>query len=402
MSSDDVGRWVKETVLASAPEPDAELRARTLGAMTASRAARRGSRRRPVAIAVAACLVLLGGVAVAVATGILWLPDEGTLYFSGAVETPLTGIVTKAVHPVLTPRGIETGEPPAFDADLSPSGDEWVFSGMYDWPPVDEQIFRQSRSGEEIVGLTDGAELAGVNCLPRWSPEGDMVVFQHADPEPGEMPCHTGFSIWVMNADGSGARRLTPQGSLPMWDASWSPDGSYILCNTYIGDWDSQEQAVLMDIEGMDVWPLPNVGSSAVFSPDGTKIASQAEQRGQQDGQPGVWEQLLLTDADGGNPEVLVQQFIADAELEARYPTEEQLAAIPDVHWLEGERKGAGPHHPAWSPRGDKIAFLAALPYDPQGPSSRQQTDVWIYDLRADELIRVTDDDLGQWTLRWK
>jgi Tol biopolymer transport system component len=273
---------------------------------------------------------------------------------------------------------------------------------MYDWPPVDEQIVRQGTSGGETMGLTERAGLGGVNCLPRWSPDGGMIVFQRADPQPGQMPCHAGFSIWVMNADGSSAYRLTPQDSLPMWDASWSPDGSHILCNTYTGDWDSEEQAVLMDIQGTDIRTLPNVGSTAVFSPDGTKIASQAQQRGELDGQPGVWEQLLLTDADGGNPEVLIQQFIVDAELEARYPTEEQLAAIPDVHWLEGERKGTGPHHPAWSPRGDKIAFLAALPYDPHGPDSRQQTDVWIYDLNTDKLIQVTDDDLGQWTLRWE
>jgi Tol biopolymer transport system component len=55
-----------------------------------------------------------------------------------------------------------------------------------------------------------------------------------------------------------------------------------------------------------------------------------------------------------------------------------------------------------WSPRGDKIAFLAALPYDPFGPYHRQQVDVWIYDLNSDEVIQVTDDDLGQYSLLWE
>ncbi len=398
--TDQVDAWVKDALCASTPELGDDVRAQAMEAMMAVRPAGGGSRRRLAAIAAGLGVLLLGGVALA--TGILWLPDEGTLYFSGAVETPVTGIVTKSVRQLLTPSEIKTGEPPAFDADLSPSGDEWVYSLMYDWPPLDEQIVRQERNGPNMITLTENSKLGGVNCLPRWSPDGTMIVFQHADPERGQVPCGAGFSIWVMNADGSGAHRVTSQVSLPMWEASWSPDGSRILCNTYTQDFYRREQAVLMDVQGTDIRMLPNVGSTAVFSPDGTRIASQARERGEQDGQPGVWEQLLLTDADGGNPEVLVQQFLVDAELEARYPTEEQLAAIPDYNWLDGARDWAGPHHPAWSPRGDKIAFLAALPYDPNGPDTRQQTDVWIYDLNTDQLIKVTDDDLGQFTLRWK
>ncbi len=391
---------MKQVVCESMPLLSSTVRARAMNEMMAVGTARKVSRLRFVAIVAGLSVLLLGGVAVA--TGILWLPDEGTLYFSGAVETPVTGIVTNSVRHLLTPSGIKTSEPPAFDADLSPSGNEWVYSLMYDWPPLEEQIVRQDRNGNNMAVLTERAELGGVNCLPRWSPDGEMIVFQHADPPNGEIPCHAGFSIWVMNADGSGAHRVTPQDSLPMWEASWSPDGSQILCNTYTGDFDNQEQAVLMAVQDAIVLMLPNVGSTAVFSPDGTKIASQGRERGEQNGQPGVWEQLLITDADGGNPKILVQQFLVDAELEARYPTEEQLAAIPDYNWLEGAKDWAGPHHPTWSPRGDKIAFLAALPYDPSGPDTRQQTDVWIYDLNNNQLIQVTDDDLGQFSLRWK
>ncbi len=61
-----------------------------------------------------------------------------------------------------------------------------------------------------------------------------------------------------------------------------------------------------------------------------------------------------------------------------------------------------GPREPVWSPGSDKIAFLAALPFDPEGPYFRKQVEVWVYDLTADELIRVTDDDIEQTSLTWK
>jgi len=61
-----------------------------------------------------------------------------------------------------------------------------------------------------------------------------------------------------------------------------------------------------------------------------------------------------------------------------------------------------GPHDPVWSPGSDKIAFLAALPFDPEGPYFWKQVEVWIYDLAADELIRVTDDEVEQTSLSWK
>jgi len=230
-----------------------------------------------------------------------------------------------------------------------------------------------------------------------------MIVFQHAEPEPADgFPCKAGFHIWVMNANGTEAHRVTAEECLPTWFARWSPDGTRLLCNTYSDYVCLQEEAMLTDLWGTEIEMLPNVGGGATFSPDGTMIASDDCERGELDGYPGIWRQLVLTDDEGENREVLLQQFIVDAEVEAVYPTEEQLAAIPDYPWVKGTRSWAGPHSLAWSPRGDKIAFLAALPYDPDGPTIRQQMDVWIYDLRTDDVIQVTDDELGQFSLIWE
>lgn len=398
MKKERIDREVAELLATARPKMSDDWEARAQAAVSTARPRR--SRRLTALIAGLAVLVLAAGAFAA--ASILWLPDEGTLYFSGAEETPTTGIVTRSIRHALRPSGVSIGEAPAFDADLSPSGDEWVYSLMFDWPPMSEHIVRMEKNGGPEWDLTEDAGVGGVNCRPQWSPDGTMIVFQHADPEPDVYPCKAGFHIWVMNADGSDAHRVTPDECLPTWEASWSPDGSSLLCNLYTDDFCRHESAVLTDLWGTGIQMLPNVGSNAVFSPDGAMIASSGCERGELDGYAGVWRQLLLTDADGSNPEVLLQQFVVDEEVEAVYPTEEQLAAIPDNNWVKGTRAWAGPIHPKWSPRGDKIAFLAALPFDPAGPIVRQQVDVWIYDLNTDEVIQVTDDDLGQFSLLWE
>jgi dipeptidyl aminopeptidase/acylaminoacyl peptidase len=413
MKKEQIDREVAELLATARPKMSDDWQARAQAAVGTARPRR--SRRLTALIAGLAVLLLAGG---ALATGIFWLPDEGTLYFSGAEETPLTGIVTHKIRHVLRPGGISIGEAPSADADLSPSGEEWVYGAMYDWPPAEEHIWRTRKDGaplsnpsagggtvdflDPFLNVSAAAGLGGVNCGPQWSPDGTMISFKHADPQPGELPCEAGFHAWVMYPDGSEAHPLIAGGGPTSWEPTWSPDGRHLLVATYVRGQTLGEPIMLVDLEGADLGMLPNVGDGARFSPDGTEIISSAAERGELDGWPGVWRQLLLTDADGSNPEVLLQQFVVDAEVEAVHPTEEELAAIPDYDWVQWARDWAGPVSPVWSPRGDKIAFLAALPYDPSGPYHRQQVDVWIYDLNTDEVIQVTNDDLGQYSLLWE
>ena len=67
-------------------------------------------------------------------------------------------------------------------------------------------------------------ELSWNDDAPKWSPDGQRIVFEsnRNDPERGL------YTIYVMNADGSGLRRLTKSGT----DAEhphWSPDGKRIV-----------------------------------------------------------------------------------------------------------------------------------------------------------------------------
>lgn len=291
-------------------------------------------------------------------------------------------------------------------ADLDPdqvsSAGEVLFEEGDLWPPLRCDIIKAKLDGSDRVNLTQAAGIGGVNCSSTWSPDGSMIAFQHAEPHEGQWTCQAGFHVWVMGADGSDAHRVTPEGTPPTMNASWSPDGSRLLMGFHrdTGKW--QCRTITSDIWGTDIRALPNVQEEAVWSPDGSMIASIAAVGGELNGEPGHWKQLLLANADGSSPRVLVEQFIATAEIEARYPTAEMRERRPNFPWAEHVMWCAGPINSTWSPNSDKIAFLAAMPFDRDGPFFRNQIEVWIYDLTTDELIRITDDDVEQESLHWK
>jgi len=107
-------------------------------------------------------------------------------------------------------------------------------------------------------------------------------------------------------------------------------------------------------------------------------------------------------DADGSGPRVLVEQFIADAQLDAHRPAQIEIEAAPTYDWRNDVLRWAGPHRPTWSPRGDKIAFLAALPFDPERMVRNRQVDAWVYDLVTRRITKVTNAPTKQYSLSWR
>jgi Tol biopolymer transport system component len=84
-------------------------------------------------------------------------------------------------------------------------------------------IFRMSADGSNLTRLTTGAGAASGDFDPAWSPTGDRIAFARQVAGPGGQ-----FSIFVMNADGSGQRPLfndPPAEYQNMLLPSWSPTG---------------------------------------------------------------------------------------------------------------------------------------------------------------------------------
>ena len=92
-----------------------------------------------------------------------------------------------------------------------------------------------ARFGIAIIDLTKGTERsvvdntfeAGQDHFPRWSADGRRLVFWRGRERSGGIQT----AVFVVHADGTGLRQLTPW-NLLAGDADWSPDGSRIVFNT--------------------------------------------------------------------------------------------------------------------------------------------------------------------------
>jgi Tol biopolymer transport system component len=128
----------------------------------------------------------------------------------------------------------------------------------------DAEVFVMNADGTNQVQLTDRA---GVDDEPAWSPDGTKLAIR---------VCQPSCSVFVMNADGSGARELPESFD----DPAWTPDGSRIAFRASgVGPPGGQKPPdihVVNAADGTGKTDLTNDTDSNVdpaFSPDGTKLA---------------------------------------------------------------------------------------------------------------------------------
>jgi Tol biopolymer transport system component len=117
-----------------------------------------------------------------------------------------------------------------------------------------------------------GTLLTACECqCPTYSPDGSSIAYVSWVPE-GTDPGIRVPSVFLMDADGSGAVNLLPHG---MWGhrPRWLPDGSGILFSGYNGSGLAYD-VYRMDRDGTDLQRLTTLGSigSASLSRDGTRL----------------------------------------------------------------------------------------------------------------------------------
>ena len=208
-------------------------------------------------------------------------------------------------------------------------------------------IFSVQPNGDDYRRLVSGDS----PFMAVWSPNKEKIAFTRS--------VNNVLSIWVINADGSGERRLADGGG-----AVWSPDGSRLaFVRPTTSDMDplaSRDQLFTIDLDGTDERFVADAPERSIgdldWSPDGARIAFVA---------------VLST--DDGNP------VTSDEDNEDIYSARLDRGTLDrltdDVHQ---------DRDPRWSPDGNQIAFVSDRDDELCGPGGGCPYTTEIYLMRAD------------------
>ena len=142
----------------------------------------------------------------------------------------------------------------------SPDGQRIVFHGTGMEPAnFDKHIFVMREDGGNLQQLT-ASELN--DSSPAWSPDGDRIVWSREG------------DLWTMDVDGSNAEALLAEEGTHYGSPDWSPDGTRILCTAM--DATNTPLIRVLQADGSGVTPVPAYGISNAmqprWSPDGESI----------------------------------------------------------------------------------------------------------------------------------
>jgi TolB protein len=204
----------------------------------------------------------------------------------------------------------------------------------------DNELFVMNADGTGLQRLTRHAALGpGYSTDPVWSPDGRKLVFVKRV-ERGGAPCRPvscDYEIYVMNADGTGLRRLT-RNAVTEGSPVWLPDGRRIGFVRSIRDRNgrsSRDAIYVINADGSDqrrLTLLPRgagvpggaLGGDLTWSPEGEKVA-------------------FVASALAGRPDI----FVMNADGSGLRNVTNTVTTSFDV---------------TWSPDGQRIAYLEGSP----------------------------------------
>ncbi len=253
--------------------------------------------------------------------------------------------------------------------------------------------FQSNRNGPvEIYTTTPGGTaervtLSNGSSDPAYSPDGSRVAFVGSGAR--------GYDIFAMNADGSGRKQLTNTGAADLQPA-WSPDGKKIafVSNTLAFNGQTDNEIWVMNADGTNPGPITNNSYDDIlpaWSPDGTKIAFESSRRDLGDTDRNVY----VMDADGTDQTNITPNSPIDCSSNCYQGSDNAPAWSPDgtrIAYVHGYGPPSNPNagggvpniwtmdpsganktnvsnnadssgfSPAWSPAGDKIAYVGIAP----------------------------------------
>ncbi len=189
-------------------------------------------------------------------------------------------------------------------------------------------IYVMDDDGSNLTLLTDVLNPSS----PRWSPDGRQIVF-YRQVNPNDLLIN---HIFIMNADGSNIRQLTPPDNLDDWDPSFSPDGTSIVFNQDVRRNNKSTSFIcVMDLATGAIEHIAELGANwPVWSPDGKKIVFTPFSILGRTG-----SNLWMMDADGHKPHELLPPLPKQPLIDRVYP---RWASAPNgdqqILYLQSEK----------------------------------------------------------------
>ena len=206
-----------------------------------------------------------------------WSPDGSKILFNTSRNNTYSAYVMNADGS--NPHNVSTGYDAAEGGGVWPAG----------WTPDGRVVWHKLLNGiQDYVANADGSNIQPLfgrtgDHSPVWSPDGSKVVFIRTE---GSLS-----DVWVADANGANATRLTPQSGSYALDLGsttlsamrpWSPDGKWVVF--YDGSF-NQAAIEVVNIDGTGRMRLTEASENARFnswSPDG-RITFHAAVNGKND-----------------------------------------------------------------------------------------------------------------------
>lgn len=225
---------------------------------------------------------------------------------------------------------------------VSPDGQFIVYAAFRE--PNIYEIYELNIATGDVNQLTD--RLGNLNG-PEISPDGSKIAFKLSNANTDQ--------IWLMDRDGANPQ---PVQNAFGWDATWSPDGQYIL---FASDMQGAIQLYRIRPDGSELLKisnLPAIRGRSDWSPDGSFIVTYS-------GQP--WNRdVYIMNSDGSNSRMLT-------------PT------------------GGNSQGPSISPDGQWVAFTSY--FDLYG--NDHGCEIYIIRIDGTDLRRLTNNDYCDYQPRW-
>ena len=224
--------------------------------------------------------------------------------------------------------------------------------------------------------------------------------------------------VYIMRADGTGARLLRRTGGWTFWGGlAWSPNGRKIAFVTY----GPETGLSVMNADGRNLVSLvaPRPGLSPfgqpTWSPDSRKIAFAAQESPTVGGRSDIW----IVNADGSHLRRLTtSRLVPGAATDPDWsPAGDRIAFSSgwpsDVYVIDTNRgnlrnltpgrDGTSSTEPDWSPDGRRIAITHAVPFGQEAPRSLEarNDEIFVMDANGRSRARLTNNHVPDHDPTW-